>query len=133
MKLVSVLTLAAIIPAFVAAQDSRAQTTSDFGYATVALALESMRAKVGVKISVQSGWTVIEDPSTLSLWSFTPPGHSAHPAAAHRWIIREGDNLFVQSHIRCEGPKSACDAMAIEFGRLDEAMRESLKRKSPGR
>jgi hypothetical protein len=133
MKLVSVLTLAAIIPGIAAAEGSKAQPTSDFGYATVARALESMRAKDGVKTSVQAGWTVIEDPSTLSLWSFTSPGHSAHPAAAHRWIVREGDNLLVQSNLLCEGPKPACDAMAVEFGRLDEAVRESLKRKPPGR
>jgi hypothetical protein len=128
MKLVSVLTLAAIIPTVVAAQDSSAPT-SDFGYANVAHALESMRVKDGVKISVQSGWTVIQD--QLSFWSFTPPGHSAHPAAVHRRAIREGDSFFFKSYIRCEGPKSACDALSIEFGRLDDALRESLKPKSP--
>jgi hypothetical protein len=87
MKLVF-LALAAIIPTVVAAQDSSAPTTSEFGYANVAHALESIRVKDGVKISVQSGWTVIQD-QQFSLWSFTPPGHPAHPAVAHRLLYRE--------------------------------------------
>jgi hypothetical protein len=133
MKWVSVLTLAAIIPAVVAAQDSNARTPSLFAYESVAHALESMRVKDGVKISMQSGWTVIFDPPTFSQWSFTPPGHSAHPAVAHRWLIWEGGAVFVQSNIRCEAPKPACDDLAVEFSKLDDAMRESIKRNAPGR
>jgi hypothetical protein len=35
--------------------------------------------------------------------------------------------------MRLQLAKSACDAMAIEFGKLDDAMRESMKRNSRDR
>ncbi len=59
-------------------------------YATAAQALQGLRAKPGVKISVQSGWTVIEDRSTLSIWSFPPAGHRAYPTAIQRKVVQEG-------------------------------------------
>jgi len=129
MRMLRALMLAAIFAGAAVAQD--AKTKADFGYATVALALESMRAKSGVKTSMQSGWTVIEDPSTQSLWSFTPPGHSAHPSAVHRKVITEGDGILVQSNVLCEASKPACDAVVAEFNKLDQAVRESLRPKPP--
>jgi hypothetical protein len=125
--------LFAVVPAVVfasvaIAQDGVDRATPDREYPTVASALEAMRAKSGVKSSVQSGWTVIEDQSTLSLWSFAPPGHSAYPAAVQRKVIKEGDNIFVKTNVLCEAPKAACDALVAEFQKLNEQAREHVKR-----
>jgi hypothetical protein len=84
--------------------------------------------KDGVKISTESGWTVIEDQSTLSVWSFTPSGHPAFPAAVHRQVIQEGNNLFVKMNVLCEAPKAACDTMVAEFQKLNGQVRDDLKR-----
>jgi hypothetical protein len=97
-------------------------------YRTAAAALEALRAKDGVKISAGSGWTVIEDQSTLSVWSFTPSGHPAFPAAVHRQVIQEGNNLFVKMNVLCEAPKAACDTMVAEFQKLNGQVRDDLKR-----
>src|ERR1700722_16525084 len=105
MRVLSALMLSAVFANMAVAQDATGKATPDREYPTVASALGSMRAKSGVKTSVQSGWTVIEDPSTLSLWSFTPRGHAAYPAAVHRMVVREGNDIFVHSKILCEGPK----------------------------
>jgi hypothetical protein len=111
------------------AQDTKGKTTSGSEYPTVASALDGLRAKNGVQISVQSGWTVINDPSTLSLWSFTPPGHPAHPAAIHRKVIQENGNIYVQMNVMCEAAKPACDALVAEFEKLNRQMTEDLKRR----
>jgi hypothetical protein len=130
MRLPAALTLALFLalPDSASAQDAAAKAISGSEYATVASALEAMRAKNGVKVSVQSGWTVIEDASTLSIWSFTPPGHPAHPAAIHRQVIKEGDHVSLHMKVLCEAPKLACDAMVAEFQKLNGQVREVLKR-----
>jgi hypothetical protein len=59
-------------------------------YPTATAALNALRGKSGVNISMQSGWTVIEDKSTLSLWSFTLRGtlRTCRPFIA-RWFRKE--------------------------------------------
>ena len=104
---------------------------SEDEYATVALAMKSLQAKSGVRVSQQSGWTVIEEPSTLSLWSFTPESHPANPAVVHRKIIQEGDDLFVRMHVLCEASKPACDTLTSDFQKLNPQMTENLRRKTP--
>jgi hypothetical protein len=98
-------------------------------YSTVAQALAALRAKPGVSISAQSGWTVIEDRSTLTLWSFTPAGHRAHPAAIRRTITQEGGSFFVNMNVLCEAPKPDCDAVVADFEKLNGQMREDLQRR----
>jgi hypothetical protein len=50
------------------AQQPAAQ--SPIAYPTVAEALQALQHKNGVRISNQGGWTVIDDPSEQTLWSF---------------------------------------------------------------
>ncbi len=99
-------------------------------YPTAAQALEALRAKPGVNVSVQSGWTVIEDRATLSVWSFTPADHRAHPAAIQRKIVQEGANIYVRMNVLCEAPKPDCDALVADFGKLNERVRDDLAPKS---
>jgi len=99
-------------------------------YATAAQALEALRAKPGVNISVQSGWTVIEDHSTLTLWSFTPAGHRAHPAAIKRMIIEDRGNFFVKMNVLCSASKPDCDALVADFEKLNDRMRDDLQRRN---
>jgi hypothetical protein len=127
MRVLAALMLAAVFANSAIAQDTPGVSTSDREYATVALALEALRAKSGVKISDLAGWTVIEDRSTLSLWSFTPSGHPAHPAAIHRKVVQEGNNIFVKMHVLCEAPKPACDKVVADFQSLNQQVRKDMK------
>ncbi len=96
-------------------------------YPTAAAALEALRAKSGVKISTHAGWTVIEDKSTLSLWSFTPPRHPAGPAAIHRKVMQEAGSISIKTDVLCEAPKPACDALVVDFQKLNAKVRDDLK------
>ena len=122
------LVFAAVFANIAVAQDAPGKPDAEREYATVALALEALRSKSGVKISDLSGWTVIEDRSTLSLWSFTPPGHPAHPAAIHRRVVQEADKIFVKTHVLCEASKPACDKVVADFEDLNQRMIKGLKR-----
>jgi hypothetical protein len=133
MRVLLPLLLVTALPNIAVAQDATRKASPGREYSTVASALEGLRAKQGASISVQAGWTVIEDRSTLSLWSFTPPGHPANPAAIHRKVIQEGDNIFVQMDVTCEAAKPACDALVADFEKLNQQMTEDLKRRKMGR
>jgi hypothetical protein len=127
MKALFALVLIAACVDLAAAQGTTGAERSE--YATAAQALQGLRAKPGVKISMQSGWTVIEDRSTLSVWSFPPVGQRAYPTAIQRKIVQEGSNIFVKMKVLCEAPKPDCDAVVAEFGKLNERVRGDLNSK----
>jgi hypothetical protein len=111
------------------AQQAAQPSSTGVGYPTVKAALDAMRAKSGANVSTQAGWTVIEDRAALTVWSFTPAGHPAHPAAVRRTITQEGDKIFVKMSALCEAPKPACDVLVSEFQDLAKKMQDSLQRK----
>ncbi|MCP3403643.1 hypothetical protein [Bradyrhizobium sp. CCGB20] len=97
-------------------------------YPTAAAALESLRAKPGLKTSIRSGWTVIEDEATLSLWSFPPAGHPAYPAAIQRRAVQEGNDVVIRMNVLCEASKAACDALVADFEMLNGRVRKEMQR-----
>ena len=104
-----------------------AQGERGIGYPTVAAALESLRARSEVSISVQGGWTIVDDRSTNALWSFTPPNHPAHPAAVKRTLVSRDGKLFIDMTALCEAGKAACDKLIAEFNELNERMIQSMR------
>ena len=127
MRVLCALLLTVILADIASAQNLTGKAAPVPEYPTAAAALEALRAKSGVKISTEAGWTVIEDRSTFSVWSFTPPGHPAFPAAIHRQVVQDGNNMFVKTSVLCEAPKSACDAVVAEFQKLNGQVRDELK------
>jgi hypothetical protein len=98
------------------------------GYPTVGAALEALRAKGGTKVSVQDGWTVVEDMEggEITLWTFTAVGHPAHPSAVKRTFVRDG-STNLKTSIHCEADKQACDALVRAFDALNAQMIESVR------
>jgi len=80
---------------------------STIGYATVAAALQALRTRPDIVISVQGGWTIAEDGANQTLWSFAPEGNSAYPAAVKRQIKKTKDGIYIDMQIRCEATKEA--------------------------
>jgi hypothetical protein len=128
MRVFPALLLTFILASIAHAQSPGGNAAPVTGYRTTAAALEALRNKGGVKISTEAGWTVIEDQSTLSVWSFTPSGHPAFPAAVQRQVVQEEDHLFVKMNVLCEAPRPACDTMVAEFQKLSGKVRDELKR-----
>jgi hypothetical protein len=121
-------TLVVLLVAEATAVAQSAETkTSSVGYPSVASALADVRSKNGVRISNQNGWTVIEDGSTMSLWSFTPAGHPAHPAVVRRTVSEKEGAIFVEMAALCEAMKPACDKLVAEFQELTNKMRECIR------
>jgi len=103
--------------------------SSKVGYPTPAAALQALQKKPGVAISVQGGWTIVNDRPTLTVWSFTPSAHQAHPAVVRRTAIKKDGAFYVCTSVLCGGPKPACDKLVAEFNELNNRMRRDLESK----
>ncbi len=122
------LTLAATIIPFVAfAQEGRG-----VGYPTVAAALEALKARSDVNISVQGGWTIVNDKPTNTIWSFTPPNHPAHPAVVKRAVVSRDGVVGIDMTALCQASKAACDKLMEEFKALNARMGQSMSGKVTG-
>ena len=103
---------------------------SSIGYATVAEALAALKAKPGVEISNEDGWTIIAD--GLALWSFTPEVHPAHPTAVKREVIERDGKVVIEMAVLCQSTKEPCDQLVREFAERNENMRRQLTQESAG-
>jgi hypothetical protein len=121
--------LAAISAAVSIASAQQPSTSqSSIGYPSVAAALQALQHKSGVNIVNQGGWTVIDDPSEQTIWSFTPPGHPAYPAAVRRQIVKGDTGISLKMNILCQAAKQPCDKLVADFQELNNKMRENINR-----
>ena len=99
-----------------------ASESSSIGYKTVELALNALKSKEGTNLSIQGGWTIIEDKedSNLVLWSFTPDSHPAHPAAIKRKVGEKNQKIYIQMSALCQAKKVDCDKLMQEFEQLNQ-------------
>lgn len=122
------LAAAALLGAVALAQ---AQTpAAGIGYTTVAQARAALEARDGQDVTVThaDGWTHVQDPAGAAQWSFTPPGHAAHPAAVRRVIRRSpSGEVAVDIDLLCEAPAEACTGLRAEFEQFSERIRQSVK------
>jgi len=91
-------------------------------YRNVATALKALKAKPGIKTSVQEGWTVIEDTVGTDhvTWNFAPDDHPAYPSVVKRTFVTKDGKQDIAMAIRCEGPKDACDDLKQSFQIMNE-------------
>jgi hypothetical protein len=123
LRSVIVFQLAALLPAPAHGQES-------VGYPSVAEALEALKARNDVRISIQDGWTIVEDPRDDSLWSFTPPKHPAHPAVVKRNPEKKDGAMFIQTRSLCHAGKAACDKLMADFLELNSRIAADIRRRS---
>jgi hypothetical protein len=100
-------------------------------YASPTEALAALKAKPGVTVTVlpPQGWIIVEDRETLTLWSFTPSGHYAHPSVVKGTLQQVGDQqpIRIRMDVMCNADKASCDRLVREFQELNERMKASLQ------
>jgi len=108
---------------------------SSFGYPTVEAALTALRAKPGVDIREREGWIIITDKESgnPALWSFTPPGHPAHPSAVKRIVTEKDGAVYIEMKVLCQAQKNPCDALVREFQALNDRIKEEQEKRSRSR
>ncbi len=108
-----------------------AVATGSIDYPSAEAALASLRARGDVALSVQGGWTIADDKANHTLWSFTQPGHPAHPAAVRRTVVIENGQPSIRMNALCRAGQEACDNMLEEFRRMNAALQQSLTPPKP--
>jgi hypothetical protein len=104
---------------------------SGIGYKSVREALEALKTQPGMEITTTKpeGWIIAHDPKSYVLWSFTPPGHYAHPAAVRRAVRQSGTDVVIEMNALCESEKPNCDKLWAEFEQLNAAMRKDIQQR----
>lgn len=103
--------------------------SSTIGFPSVAAALAGLHSNPDVQFRNEHGWTIAEDSSQHTFWSFPPTGHPAYPAAVQRIIVQGEGDISLQMNVLCESTQSACDKLVQDFEALNQHMRESFNRK----
>ena len=103
--------------------------TAGIGFATVAEALETLRAKAGLQIMLTKpdAWTIINEPDNVQ-WSFTPKTHKAFPAVVRRATkVNSEGYVYIEMSALCQAEKVHCDKLIEEFKELNESIRQSVR------
>lgn len=117
-----------LVAALLTAPAARAQEpipespTDTIGYPTVAAALQDLTHRTNFDVSVQGGWTVVQDRANATLWSFAPPNNPAYPAVVRRQLANEGGAVNLHMSVKCEASKAACDQLVRDFQKLNGEM-----------
>jgi hypothetical protein len=122
---------AALLIVAVSASAQQTSAQSGIGYPSVAAALEALKARPDVKISVRDGWTIVNDPISGAVWSFTPSSHPAHPAAVKRTVVEKNGQVFLDMQALCQASKAACDKLIAEFQELNEKTVQAARTRAP--
>ena len=113
-----------------AGADAPPVASSDIGYKTVAEALAAVTKRPGAEVAQPEGWTIVTlRAPDYEIWSFTPPGHYAYPAAVRRTVIEKDGGLYMNMAALCQAAKGPCDRLMAEFKQLNEKAQEEIQRR----
>jgi hypothetical protein len=102
---------------------------SSIGYPSVAAALADLHSRPDVTFSVANGWTIAEDRSHFTLWSFAPEGDPAYPSAVKRTAVKGEKGVSMNMNVLCESSQEACDNLVADFQALNRRLQDSFKNK----
>ncbi|MES2318484.1 MAG: DUF4019 domain-containing protein [Pseudomonadota bacterium] len=100
---------------------------SSIGYRNVATALADLKAKKDVQITLQGGWTIIDDKAGDAIWSFVPASHPAYPATIKRAIVVRDGKVAIAMASLCQASKAACDKLMIEFEQMNTQVQHEVR------
>jgi len=93
-------------------------------------ARRALLAKPGVQAREQQGWLIVDDRAEQTVWSFTPAGHQAYPAAVKRVIVQRESGIYLDMRVLCQAEKAPCDRLVEEFKQLNDELGRDMRRKA---
>ena len=103
---------------------------SSIGYPSVDAALTALKNDPNAVVREQGGWTIIqtkESDKSMSIWSFSPPSHPAHPAAVKRTVYEKDGAVMMRTNALCQASKAECDKLMAEFADMERQMQERMR------
>jgi hypothetical protein len=107
-------------------------TLAGIEFKTVAAALEKIRAKPGVAISVTTpdSWIIVSESGGMVVWSFAPATHPAYPAVVRRAIVVGPDGVLrIETSGLCEAEQAPCDKLMSEFREMNAKAQQAIQRR----
>jgi hypothetical protein len=92
------------------------------GQASVAAALEALRAEPSSQFREQRGWTIAasRERDEAVEWFFTPEGHEAHPAVVKRTAVERDGVGMIDLVALCHAEQRVCDRLLDDFRQQHE-------------
>jgi hypothetical protein len=101
-------------------------------YPSVAAALDALRADPAAQFESDAGWIVVatSERGNPVLWSFTPPGHPAHPAVVKRTAVEQKGTGYMELATLCQAPEADCFRLLDDFRQVNQelAQRSHVRR-----
>ena len=67
-------------------------------------------------------YVAISDKAKDTIWTFTVPGHPAHPSVVCRRPVQDGAELQLQMDVRCNAAETECQKLVTAFQELNQRM-----------
>lgn len=73
-------------------------------------------------------YAVINDDAKGIVWTFTVPGHPAHPSVVCRHIIKDGADMRLETQVQCNASEAECERLVKAFQELNHRMLREMKK-----
>ena len=77
-------------------------------------------------------YVAISDKAKDAVWTFTVPGHPAHPSVVCRRPVQDGGETRLEMNVRCGAAEAECQKLVRGFQELNQRMLREM-RKQQGR
>ena len=73
-------------------------------------------------------YVAISDKAKNTVWTFTAPGHPAHPTVVCRRPVQDGAEMRLQMNVQCNAPEAECQKLVQAFQELNQRMIQELRK-----
>jgi hypothetical protein len=74
-------------------------------------------------------YAAIADKAKDTVWTFTVPGHPAHPSVVCRRPVEDGGEMRLEMQARCDAAEAECQKLVAGFQELNQRMLRELRRR----
>jgi len=73
-------------------------------------------------------YVAISDKAKDTVWTFTVPGHPAHPSVVCRRPVQDGADMRLQMNVQCNAAEAECQRLVKAFQELNQRMLQELRK-----
>ena len=80
------------------------------------------------ELSRDKSYIALNDTAKDTVWTFTVPGHPAHPSAVCRRLVPDGNQMRLQMNVQCNASETECRKLVDAFQELNQRMILEMKK-----
>jgi hypothetical protein len=75
-----------------------------------------------------ASYVAVSDKAKDTVWTFTVPGHPAHPSVVCRRPVQDGGEMRLEMNVRCGAAEAECQKLVRAFQELNQRMLRDLRK-----